>query len=100
LRPARSCRWQDGDTGVELLVPRFGEGIIGRTIDRLFHPTPYKARLDDLGTFVWRRCDGATTVEQIADALRQEFGEKVEPVEDRLVGFITKLSKGRFVSVV
>ena len=60
---------------------------------------PFKVRLDDVGTFVWQKCDGETPVAEIAEGLRDEFGERIEPAEDRLVQFLTNLLRGRFVSV-
>ena len=99
LQPSRTCRWEESGEQVTLLVPRFGEGIIGRSLDRLFHPKPYRANLDAIGTFVWRHCDGERSVAEIAQAMRSEFGEKADPVEDRLVQFLQYLERGRFVSV-
>jgi hypothetical protein len=55
--------------------------------------------LDDVGTYVWSKCDGETRVAEIAEGLRDVFGQRVEPAEDRLVQFLSNLMRGRFVSV-
>lgn len=99
LHPARRCSWEGEGAAVTLLVPRFGAGKLGRTLERMFQARPYRARLDEIGAFVWRRCDGATSVARIAEEMRAEFGEKIEPAEDRLVVFLQRLLRGKFVSV-
>lgn len=43
-----------------------------------------KICLDEVGSFAWRLFDGERTVGEVAEELRQAFGEAVEPVEDRL----------------
>ena len=99
LRPSRVCAWEQDDRGVTLLPPRFGRGPVGRALERWLRPRPYRIRLDAVGTFVWNRCDGSRTVAEIAGQLRDEFGEKVEPAEDRLVSFLSTLLRERFASV-
>jgi hypothetical protein len=99
VRPDRSCEWEEGEKGVTLLVPRLGRSRIARRIEHLVRGKPYRVHLDAVGSFVWRHLDGAATVREIADAMHREFGEKVEPVEDRLVTFLRTLERGRFVKI-
>ena len=80
-----------------LLVPRFGRGRFGTFLERHLRPRPYRVRLDAVGSFIWKRCDGRTPVRAIGEALRSEFGERVEPAENRLVRFLQSLVRGRFV---
>jgi hypothetical protein len=84
---------------VVLLRPRFGRGWLGRRLQAAFRPRPYRVLLDDVGSFVWRMCDGEAPVETIAAAMKERFGEEVEPVEDRLVTFLKSLLRGRFVEM-
>jgi len=80
-------------------MPRLGLGRIARKIESLFRGRPYRVHLDAVGSFVWLRLDGEATVAEIADAMHREFGDKVEPVEDRLVNFLRTLERGRFVKI-
>jgi hypothetical protein len=50
-------------------------------------------RLDDLGSFVWRQCDGSATVREIADRVRDRFGGDPETTLDRLVQFMRRLTR-------
>lgn len=42
-----------------------------------------RIRLDERGSLAWKLLDGTRSVADIAAALRDEFGEEVEPAEDR-----------------
>lgn len=57
----------------------------------------YRIRLDELGTLVWRHCDGRHTATQIADLLRERFGDRVEPAEARLQRFLVQMHRARMV---
>jgi len=99
LRPGRCGKWEESEEQVTLLVPRYGRNSFSRWFERRMRTKPFKVHLDDVGTFVWQRCDGETRVAEIADGLREEFGERIEPAEDRLVEFLTDLVRGGFVSL-
>jgi hypothetical protein len=99
LYPRRCCAWEEREGGVTLLRPRFGRGRLGRHLERLFGSRPFRLHLEEVGSFVWRRCDGATRVADIAHALSDEFGDKVAPVEERLVLFLRQLVRGRYARV-
>jgi hypothetical protein len=99
LWPARRCEWIDVGEDVCLLVPRLGRSRLARKLERRLRLSPYRVHLDAFGSFVWRRCDGSATVREIARGLREAFGESIEPAEDRLVAFLTRLIRGRFLVV-
>jgi hypothetical protein len=58
-----------------------------------------KVKLDEVGSFAWRRLDGQTRFEDVARSLRDSFGEKVEPAEERLKTFMTILYRDKFVKL-
>ena len=99
-RPRRLLNWRDLDDGrCVVLRPRFGEGRIGRWLAaRLGNPC-YRIRLDEVGSFIWKACDGETALTQIAGRLRAEFGERVEPAEERLARFVQSMLRSRMVSM-
>jgi hypothetical protein len=43
-----------------------------------------RIRLDEVGSVAWRALDGDRTVAEVAAMLREEFGDRVHPVEERL----------------
>jgi len=96
----RRLKWKEAEDGrVVVLRPRFGEGRLGRWLESIFTITPYRIRLDEIGTLVWKNCDGKSSAREIAVKLREEFGDKVEPAEDRLRHFVTQMSLARMIEV-
>jgi len=82
-----------------LLRPKFTWGPAARwLLPRIRRPF-YKVKLDEIGTFVWDRLDGETTVGHVADAAREHFGERIEPVYERLRLFLQELETGQFIRI-
>jgi hypothetical protein len=96
----RRLQWKEVEDGrVVVLRPRFGEGKAGRWLESILGLSPYRIRLDEIGTVVWKNCDGKIPARKIAEKLRNEFGDKVEPAEDRLQDFVTQMSRARMIEV-
>lgn len=97
--PERVVDWKyKEDLGIAvLLVPRFR----GKFSEKWLQPRlkrPYmKIELDEIGTFVWGRCDGKNTVHDILTMLKGHFGEKIEPAEDRLKLFLSMMFNSKFI---
>ncbi len=92
--PERLVPWEELDNGrVDLLVPRWREGWLARWMNRwLKHPT-IRVHLDDLGSFVWLRCDGERSVGQISAALTEELGDDAEMAPERLGMFLQHMQR-------
>lgn len=99
-RPRRRLDWRelDGGRGV-VLRPKFGEGRAGRWLAAKLGDPCYRIRLDEVGTFVWKTCDGETPLAEMARRLRAEFGERVEPAEERLARFVRSMLRSRMIEV-
>ncbi|QKG83760.1 PqqD family protein [Kroppenstedtia pulmonis] len=82
----------------ELLVPRTG-WLERFSIRFMKQPDTIRVRLDDLGCFVVSRCDGKTTVSEIADELEGFFGEKAQPVLPRLVQYMRILEANGWIDM-
>ncbi len=99
-RPYRRLRWLEGSDGrVVVLRPRLGEGRLGRWVGGLFRDPYYRIRLDDFGTFVWKACDGETSLDVIAQQMQKRFGRDVEPADERLGRFVQKMLSSRLIAV-
>ena len=98
-RPRRLLEWRDEDGRCVLLRPRFGTGRLGRWLNGLAGDPHYRIRLDEIGTLVWKSCDGRTSLAEIARAMRSAFGDRVEPAEERLARFVGRMLKGRMIAV-
>ncbi|MFP4081934.1 MAG: PqqD family protein [Candidatus Aminicenantes bacterium] len=98
LTPVRNIQWKKNKEGLILLLkPKVHNQWLAKFIlPRLKNPY-YSIRLDEVGTFVWEKCDGQHTVRELAGHLKDRFGDKVEPVYDRLALFLQGLEKSRFI---
>jgi len=85
------------DNTDHLVMPR--TSWIEKTGVKWFHQIPeHRYRLDDLGSFVLRQCNGQYTVEDIEANLRERFGEHAEPALNRLVKFLQILDNNSVIS--
>ncbi|MBN1271754.1 MAG: PqqD family protein [Candidatus Aminicenantes bacterium] len=99
LIPERRIEWEKTDAGlVNLLKVKFRHPwLVKHLIPRLKNPY-FRIKLDDIGSSTWKACDGKRDVRQVGKILKEEFGEKVEPLYDRLAFFLQQLEKNRFIT--
>ncbi len=57
-----------------------------------------RVRLDEVGSLAWTLLDGRRTVGEVAAALRERFGDRVEPAEERLGTLVRSLHRGGLVA--
>lgn len=75
---------------VDVLVPKFTNKFMVKITKNI--KSPYiRANFDELGSAVWLLIDGKAKVYEIADKLTEEFGEKIHPVNERLLMHLTSL---------
>ena len=99
-RPRRRLKWRVAEDGrCVVLRPKFGDGRVGRWLATRVGDPHYRIRLDELGTFVWKACDGDTSVRDIAQSMREHFGPSVEPAEQRVMMFIRKMVSSRLMEL-
>ena len=97
LIPVRNIKWEKKEGLIVLLKPKFKHPFLKKyVLPRLKNPC-YKIRLDPVGTFIWELCDGSLSVKKLAKSLKDEFGDKVEPLYDRLALFLQSLEKNHFI---
>jgi hypothetical protein len=85
LTPVRVAEWEEVDGRVILIRPLPKTRGLRRLIDRLlFEMSTRRVRLDEVGSAAWQLLDGQRTVEDVAAALRAQFGDAVDPAEERV----------------
>jgi hypothetical protein len=98
IAPTRCAEWEEADDRVIVIRPRPTSTGARLLLDRfLFELSAKRIRLDEIGSFVWRHLDGAHTVGDIATLLREEFGEQVDPAEERLAKLIWAFRREEFL---
>lgn len=95
-RPVRNpqLKWRiNQEECVEVIVPRRKDWL-GRTVGFLFFvPENRPVVLDEVGTRVWHLCDGETTVNEIIQALSEEYKLGRREVEASLTDYLRTLGQ-------
>lgn len=90
-----SIRSEDGI--VTILGPRFKTNFMKKMVGSRLKSPYFKIALDDIGATVWENIDGSRKIGEIAIILKEKFGEKIEPCNDRIAVFFTQLEMSRFI---
>jgi hypothetical protein len=94
LAPVRLADWEEVEGRVVVLRPPPTTRGLRGLLDRFFHRmSASRIRLDEAGSVAWRAMDGERTVAEVAALLREEFGERVDPAEERLGHLIWMMRK-------
>lgn len=98
LTPVQRVPWETGESGsVVVLVPKFRNELLVRwLVPRMKYPN-VRVKLDSLGSFVWKLCDGKTTVDEMAHRMTSEFGEPASSARERIRKFLLTLEKSDLV---
>lgn len=99
LRPCRKKEWHVEDGRVIISMPRFKSGIGIRFARLMGKEENYRVKLDEVSSFVWEQCDGEKSVAEIAEALKEKFGDKVEPLYGRLSKLLEILEKNGIIEL-
>ena len=95
LEPVRLVPWREGENGRVIIdrprPPLRGlRGLVGGANWLL---TPRRIRLDDIGSFAWRRLDGVTKVRSLAGVMRDAFPDSREQLEERLGDYLRAMRR-------
>lgn len=85
---------------VTILIPKFSNKfLVQHLMPRLRHPY-IKIKLDEIGSAVWLEIDGKKTIGEIASILETKFGEKIQPIDERLSKFFAQLNSYHFIKFI
>lgn len=74
------------------------KGLMNRIAQKLFKkPKVSFVHLDEMGSFVWPLIDGETDIIRIGELVKEHFGEKAEPLYERLAKYFKILESYGFV---
>ena len=99
LTPVRNYDHVIEDSGlISVLVPKFDIKWLDKIMSNIIKSRFFKAKLDEFGTETWLEMDGNKSVQLISEHLSQKFGEKINPVDERLTKFLSELYKYNFIT--
>ena len=89
--------WSADDKGIVTLSIE-NKGFFNRLAQTFFKkPKISYIHLDEMGSFVWQLIDGEKTIFEIGASVKEHFGEKAEPVYERLAQHFRILNSYGFV---
>lgn len=62
-------------------------------------PRVSQIHLDEMGNFIWPLMDGTKDILAISELVKAEFGEKAEPLYNRLVTYMDTMERYGFVEL-
>ncbi|MGK9477141.1 PqqD family protein [Melioribacter sp. OK-6-Me] len=98
LIPVRKVEYEKDGNLVTLLIPKFTSNFATKFIMPRLKSKYIRLRLDELGSASWLEIDDNSKVAEICNRLRNKFGNKIEPVEERLTRFLTRLYVEKIIS--
>ncbi|MFQ3610563.1 MAG: PqqD family protein [Fimbriimonadales bacterium] len=94
-----AVRYEDREDDTCLLIVSVKPRGIFRWLSRIFKlPNEHRIELDELGSTVWRLCDGEHTVEAIVRQLVQTYRLERREAEYSLFAFLNTLSQRGFIA--
>lgn len=94
-----SVGWSKDEDGMVTLELE-NKGVFNKIAQKLLKkPRVSYIHLDENGSFVWQQIDGEKDVLKIGEAVHEHFGEKAEPLYERLAQFIKILETYRFITL-
>ena len=77
---AETLRWHTDEATGLITLEVENTGVFNTIAQKVFHkPRTTQVHLDETGSYLWPLIDGRKTVAQLADCMKQQFGEKAEP---------------------
>lgn len=94
---AEELRWTT-DTEGKVTLEIENKGIMNRICQKLLKKPPVSyIHLDEMGSFLWPRLDGEKTLIELGGEVKAEFGEKAEPLYERLAKYVQILESYQFI---
>jgi len=62
-------------------------------------PENIRLRMDKQGTDIWELCDGKHSVKDICDVMNEKYKEEMEPVPQRVSGFLQILLQRQLITL-
>ena len=85
----------------ELLLIVENRGFYNLLAQKLFHRSRIsEIELDEMGSFVFPLIDGRRSIYDIAQSVREKFGDKAEPLYPRIVQYMKILQSYKYISFI
>ncbi len=90
-------KWEIKDNGAVVIIKEH-KGLTSRIASFMYRaPKETKISLDEFGNFIWPLIDGKNSVYMIAGKVKEKYGEKAEPLYERLCQYFKTLETNNFI---
>lgn len=97
---AQGLEWARDDEGIVVLEVE-NTGVFNRIAQKCFkRPKVTKVHMEQFGSFLWPLIDGERTVKELADLLKERFGEEAEPLYPRVAKYMQIMESYHFISLL
>lgn len=86
------------DSKIRLRIPRFKSAFAQKYLIPKFISKKIVSDLDEFGSVCLQLIDTKRTVEEIAIEMRKSFGERIEPVHERVTVYLYNMYRADFIS--
>lgn len=97
--PNYQCEYEFTESG-EVILFQINKGLFHKVAQVFFHkPKISKIHLDEMGQFIWPLIDGKRSIYDISILVKEHFGDKAEPLYNRLVQYMRNLEDYGFITL-
>ncbi|WP_027631850.1 PqqD family peptide modification chaperone [Clostridium hydrogeniformans] len=96
--PIRNQRilWEDKNSKVILKIPR--DSAFEKVMHKIFkRPEVISLELEEIGSEIWKLCNGENNIYNIDNKIKEVFGERIEPSLPRLLNYIKILNDNKCI---
>lgn len=91
-------KWTHDDKGIITLEIE-NKGVFNKIAQKLFKkPKVSYIHLDEMGSFIWPLIDGEINISSLGEKVESHFGDKANPLYERLSKYIQILESYGFVT--
>lgn len=90
-------KWNADENGIVTLDIE-NTGFMNRMAQKLFRkPKISHIHLDEMGSFVWPLLDGEKNIIELGELVKERFGDKANPLYERLAKYFQILDSYQFI---
>lgn len=88
------------DSKSQVTILKENKGVFDKVLQVVMKkPKVSQIHLDEMGNFIWPLIDGKRSVMDISSLVKEHFGEKAEPLYNRLVTYFQMLDNYGFIII-
>ncbi len=94
---ANHIKWKKEENG-EVVLEIENKGVANRLAQKLLKkPKVSYIHLDEMGSFIWPMLEGEEDIISLGERVKENFGDKAEPLYERLSRHIKILESYKFI---